>query len=656
MYPKTKVVRGGTSTKDAIADQRRLSEGPLNGERESGLEYGTIACCKYRKADGTYAWRIIIPGTDGNHDSPMDWYTNFELMSADERQRGTAESLRFLDETMKQAGIQPDDPVEIVGHSQGGIIAAAAATDFQDKYDIQHIATLGSPIANFEIPEKTRVTAIEMDDEGIAALDGEANPHTENWLTIRCSVHEEDAPKRAFPGAEVSDSSGEKNSTHYPKYHEAGYRYAYDTGNKSVLDHDRPGVKPLTDDEQAYLRSIPENFGAEGIAQHAAYEAKTHHDVKAVEYYIDDQLEKAADVLGHDTQLTGLKTLVHFACTSEDINNLSIARCVKNGVEQVWLPAAQAIVDHLAQKADAYRDKAMLSLTHGQPATPTTLGKELAVYVYRLNRQLNKVKAQEYLGKINGATGTFGAHLAACPDVDWVAVSREFVTNRMGLTWNPLTTQIESHDWQAELYGTISHTNRILHNLCVDVWMYISRGVFAQVPVKGATGSSTMPHKVNPIRFENAEANLEISCSLLDTLSATLVESRWQRDLTDSTTQRNIGSALGYSLLALNNLMGGLNSIHPNDVAIQAELDSNWEVLGEPIQTAMRACELAGLPGMDKPYEKVKELMRGHEISKDDVERFIDQQAFDKATAARLKALTPATYTGVASKLVDFDR
>ena len=423
-------------------------------------------------------------------------------------------------------------------------------------------------------------------------------------------------------------------------------------GNQTIV----PGVKPLTDEEQAYLRSIPEDFGAEGIARHAEFEATTHHDVKAVEYYIDEQLEKAADVLGHDTQLTGLKTLVHFACTSEDINNLSIARCVKNGVENVWLPAAQAIVDHLAEKADAYRDKAMLSLTHGQPATPTTLGKELAVYVYRLNRQLNKIKAQEYLGKINGATGTFGAHLAACPDVDWVAVSREFVTNRMGLTWNPLTTQIESHDWQAELYGTISHTNRILHNLCVDVWMYISRGVFAQVPVKGATGSSTMPHKVNPIRFENAEANFEISCSLLDTLSVTLVESRWQRDLTDSTTQRNIGSALGYSLLALNNLMGGLNSIHPNDVVIQAELDSNWEVLGEPIQTAMRACELAGLPGMDKPYEKVKELMRGHEISKDDVERFIDQQAFDEATAARLKALTPATYTGVASKLVDFDR
>ncbi len=421
-------------------------------------------------------------------------------------------------------------------------------------------------------------------------------------------------------------------------------------GNMPVVD----GVQPLTDDEQKYLRSIAENFGAQGIAQHAAHEAITHHDVKAVEYYIDDQLDKAAEALGKDTQLTQLKTLVHFACTSEDINNLSIARCVKNAIEQVWTPAAQAIVDHLAEKADEYRDKSLLSLTHGQPATPTTLGKELAVYVYRLNRQLKHIAQQEYLGKINGATGTFGAHLAAFPDVDWIGLSREFVTNRMGLTWNPLTTQIESHDWQAELYGTISHTNRILHNLAVDVWMYISRGVFAQVPVKGATGSSTMPHKVNPIRFENAEANLELSCALLDTLSATLVESRWQRDLTDSTTQRNIGSALGYSMLALNNLLGGLKSIHPNDIVIERELDDNWEVLGEPIQTAMRACELAGIEGMDKPYEKVKELMRGHSISQEDVEAFIDSLNFDEATASRLKRLTPATYTGVASQLVSF--
>ena len=420
--------------------------------------------------------------------------------------------------------------------------------------------------------------------------------------------------------------------------------------NQPIID----GVEPFTDAEQAFLRAIPEDFGAEGIRQHAAHEAVTHHDVKAVEYYIDDQIDKAPAELTHIND--ALKTLVHFACTSEDINNLSIARCVKNAMEQVWTPAFEEIINHLAAKADEFRDLPLLSLTHGQPATPTTLGKELAVYVYRLNRQLKHLTAQEYLGKINGATGTFGAHLAACPDVDWIAVSREFVTNRMGLTWNPLTTQIESHDWQAELYSTVSHANRIMHNLCVDVWMYISRGVFAQVPVKGATGSSTMPHKVNPIRFENAEANFELSCSLLDTLSATLVESRWQRDLTDSTTQRNIGSALGYSLLALHNLMGGLKSIHPNEHVIAHELDTNWEVLGEPIQTAMRACELRGLPGMDKPYEKVKELMRGHTIDKAQVEAFIDQQSFDPETAARLKALTPATYTGMASRLVDFDR
>ncbi|RFT24981.1 adenylosuccinate lyase, partial [Gardnerella vaginalis] len=301
-------------------------------------------------------------------------------------------------------------------------------------------------------------------------------------------------------------------------------------------------------------------------------------------------------------------------------------------------------------------DMPMLSLTHGQPATPTTLGKELAVFVYRLNRQLKHLNSQEYLGKINGATGTFGAHLAAFPNVDWLSVSKEFVENRMGLCFNPLTTQIESHDWQAELYSTVSHINHILHNLAVDVWMYISRGVFVQVPVKGATGSSTMPHKVNPIRFENAEANLEISCALFDTLCATLTESRWQRDLTDSTTQRNVGSAFGYALLALNNLLGGLKSIHPNTQMMSEELNSNWEVLGEPIQTAMRAQEIAGVEGMERPYEQVKELMRGHSISRQNVEEFISSRNFDRETANRLKALTPESYTGIASRLVDFIR
>lgn len=414
------------------------------------------------------------------------------------------------------------------------------------------------------------------------------------------------------------------------------------------------GVKPLTEEECAYLRDIPERFDAEGIQRHAAHEAITHHDVKAVEYYIDDELAAAESVLGHATQLTNLATLVHFSCTSEDINNLSIARCVKNAIEDVYRPMLENIVKHLNTKAHDYRDMPMLSLTHGQPATPTTLGKELAVFTYRLQRQLRHLDLQEYLGKLNGATGTYGAHVAACPEADWIQIAQEFVTHRMGLTWNPLTTQIESHDWQAELFSTVSHINHILHNLAVDIWMYISRGVFVQVPVKGATGSSTMPHKVNPIRFENAEANFEISCALLDALSATLTESRWQRDLTDSTTQRNIGSALGYAILALNNLYAGLQSIHPHESFMLEELDKNWEVLGEPIQTAMRAQEIAGVAGMERPYEQVKELMRGHAISRQDVQDFITAHNFDKELAAHLLALTPSTYVGLASRLVDF--
>lgn len=422
-------------------------------------------------------------------------------------------------------------------------------------------------------------------------------------------------------------------------------------GNQPII----AGVNRFSDAEQAYLRDIPETFGKDGIVELKGIEDVTHHDVKAVEYYIDRRLDAAASQLGPDTELARLKPLVHFACTSEDINNLSYARCIKDAVQHVWLPATQELVDYLKAKAEEFKALPMLSLTHGQPATPTTLGKELAVFAYRLGRQIKHVKAQEYLGKINGATGTFGAHVAALPDVDWLQVSQEFVINRMHLTWNPLTTQIESHDWQAELYGSISHLNRIAHNLATDSWMYISRGVFAQTPVKGATGSSTMPHKVNPIRFENAEANLELSCSFFDTLAATLTETRWQRDLTDSTTQRNIGSAFGYALLALNNLLGGLRSIHPNFAAIAQELEHNWEVLGEPIQTAMRAAALNGRSGMDNPYERVKELMRGHTIDHAAVESFISTINFDEETSQRLRQLSPESYVGIAERLVNFD-
>ncbi len=415
-----------------------------------------------------------------------------------------------------------------------------------------------------------------------------------------------------------------------------------------------PGVKPLSDEEKTYLRNIPRSFDEKGIAEHHAIEAVTHHDVKAVEYYIDRRLDAAERKLGHPTQLTHLAPLVHFACTSEDINNLSYARCVQHAVHDVWLPACDAVLAKLTDGAHQFADLPLLAMTHGQPATPTTLGKELAVFAWRLSRQRQKVAHQEILGKINGATGTFGAHTVVLPNVNWLDLSRRFVTERMGLEWNPLTTQIESHDWMAELFGTIAHANRILHNLCVDMWMYISRGVFTQIPVKGATGSSTMPHKVNPILFENAEANFEISCSFLDTLATTLVESRWQRDLTDSTTQRNIGSAFGYSLLALDNLLTGLTQVQPNKAHMHAELEDNWEVLGEPIQTVMRAEALAGVPGMDHPYEKVKELMRGKRITHADIERFVASLHLPDDVAQRLRNLTPETYIGLAPQLARF--
>ena len=412
-------------------------------------------------------------------------------------------------------------------------------------------------------------------------------------------------------------------------------------GNQPIVD----GVKPFTAEEQAFLRAIPEDVGAEGIKQHAAHEAITHHDVKAVEYYIDDQSDKAPAELTNIND--ELKTLVHFACTSEDINNLSIARCVKNAMENVWTPEFKRIIDHLAGKAEEFKDMPLLSLTHGQPATPTTLGKELAVYVYRLNRQLKHIENQEYLGKINGATGTFGAHLAACPDVDWIAVSREFVTNRMGLTWNPLTTQIESHDWQAELYSTVSHANRIMHNLCVDVWMYISRGVFAQVPVKGATGSSTMPHKVNPIDFENSEGNLGLANAVMQHLASKLPVSRWQRDLTDSTVLRNLGVGIGYALIAYQSTLKGISKLELNQDRLLDELDHNWEVLAEPIQTVMRRY------GIEKPYEKLKELTRGKRVDAEGMKQFIDSLALPEEEKVRLKAMTPANYIGRATTMVD---
>ncbi|HPK88792.1 MAG TPA: adenylosuccinate lyase [Dermatophilaceae bacterium] len=409
-----------------------------------------------------------------------------------------------------------------------------------------------------------------------------------------------------------------------------------------------PGTRALTGTEHEALRAIVTNFGAAEIAALADIERVTVHDVKAVEYFLKERLAAIAP----DPADAGLGELIHFACTSEDVNNLAYALMVKGAVEQVWLPRATALVDQLATMAREHAATPLLAHTHGQPATPTTLGKELAVMVYRLRRQLERIGRTAYLGKLNGATGTYGAHLAAVPDHDWQATSRAFVES-LGLQWNPLTTQIESHDWQAELYADVARFNRILHGLAQDMWTYISMGYFAQVRGQGTVGSSTMPHKVNPIRFENAEANLEVSTALLDVLAATLVESRMQRDLTDSSMQRNIGTAFGHSTLAIDNVARGLAGLDAVPERMAADLDANWEVLAEPIQSAMRALTARGVPGMDNPYERLKELTRGRRIGASELREFVAGLGLPADVEARLQALTPATYVGIAPELVD---
>ena len=412
------------------------------------------------------------------------------------------------------------------------------------------------------------------------------------------------------------------------------------------------GVRALDDGEKEALRDVVEEFDGDDIAELAEIERETVHDVKAVEYYLKRRLTQIVADAGHD-DAEQLSELIHFCCTSEDINNLSYALMVQRATQQVWLPKATTLVEQVATMARDMRDVPLLAHTHGQPATPTTMGKEFAVLAHRLGRQLRRIGGQEYLGKINGATGTFGAHTVAVPSADWPALSKSFVEG-LGLTWNPLTTQIESHDWQAELYADIARFNRILHNMCTDVWTYISMGYFAQVRGQGTVGSSTMPHKVNPIRFENAEANLEVSSALLDVLGSTLVTSRLQRDLTDSSMQRNIGTAFGHSVLAMDNVARGLGGLDPVPGAMAKDLEANWEVLGEPIQTAMRALGAQGVPGMEQPYERLKELTRGRRITGDDLREFVRGLGLPADVEARFVEMTPATYVGIAPQLVDF--
>ncbi|GAA1173285.1 adenylosuccinate lyase [Ornithinimicrobium humiphilum] len=412
-----------------------------------------------------------------------------------------------------------------------------------------------------------------------------------------------------------------------------------------------PGADTLSASEQEALRALVTDFDAAAIAELKEIEAETVHDVKAIEYYLRRRL---VGIVGSNdpARATSLSELVHFACTSEDINNTSYALMVQGAITQVWLPRAVNLVDQLVGMAHDLREVPLLAHTHGQPATPTTMGKELAVLAWRLRRQLERVSGTTYLGKLNGATGTYGAHVEAVPGADWQEVSRTFVEH-LGLTWNPLTTQIESHDWQAELYSDVARFNRILHNLCTDVWTYISMGYFAQVRGQGTVGSSTMPHKVNPIRFENAEANLEVSNALLDVLASTLVNSRLQRDLTDSSMQRNIGTALGHSLLALDNASRGLAGLDAVPEAMAADLDANWEVLAEPIQSVMRALAARGVEGMTNPYERLKELTRGRRIGQAELVEFVRGLGLPAEEEERLVALTPAGYTGIAAQLVD---
>ncbi len=409
-----------------------------------------------------------------------------------------------------------------------------------------------------------------------------------------------------------------------------------------LTDRELFGAPRLAEEQKRRLRLLVVDFGQDDIEALARREAVTRHDVKAVEYHVRDRLAE----LG----LGAIAELTHFACTSEDINNLAYALTVRAAIVEVWMPRARAVVDALRERALAFADAPMLAHTHGQPATPTTMGKELAVFVHRIERLLASIDEIEYLGKFSGATGTFSAHLAADPEHDWVASSREFVTG-LGLSWNPLTTQIESHDWQAQLYQRVAHVGRVLHNLCTDVWTYISMGYFRQIPQPGATGSSTMPHKINPIRFENAEANLELSAAVLDSLAATLVTSRLQRDLTDSSAQRNIGVGLGHSLLALDNILKGLGEIALDQDALDRDLDGNWEVLGEAIQTVIRGEVTAGRSSIADPYAMLKELTRGHRVGGDELRAFVDGLDVSDEAKRRLRALSPAGYVGVAAEL-----
>ena len=397
-----------------------------------------------------------------------------------------------------------------------------------------------------------------------------------------------------------------------------------------------PEVKPLSPASNTHLESVLTSFSSESAAAVKTIERTTNHDVKAIEYFLKD-------AIASDVALAEASEFVHFACTSEDINNLSHALMLRDGIP-VLTAEMRAIIDGIDALATAHAALPMLSRTHGQTASPTTLGKEMANVSVRLRRQLKAVETVKPLGKFNGAVGNFNAHLSAYPDVDWATVSREFVES-LGLEWNPMTTQIEPHDYMAELFQAISRFNTILLDFDRDIWSYISLGYFKQKTIAGEIGSSTMPHKVNPIDFENSEGNLGLANAVLGHLSEKLPVSRWQRDLTDSTVLRNMGVGFGYSLLAYTSTLKGISKLQVNPERLAEDLDSAWEVLAEPIQTVMRRY------GIPEPYEKLKALTRGQAITRETLQTFVSTLELPDDVKQKLMQLTPSGYVGLAESL-----
>ena len=400
-----------------------------------------------------------------------------------------------------------------------------------------------------------------------------------------------------------------------------------------------PEIGPLQPVVKDVLNEVADNFSGDEAARVKAIEATTNHDVKAVEYFLRERIGDVGDG-------ARIREFIHFACTSEDINNLAYALMLRHARDDVIVPAMRSMDATLAAMSHRFADLPMLSRTHGQTASPTTVGKEIANIAMRLSGQRAQFRAIEILGKLNGAVGNFNAHAIAYPDVDWQSLSTRFVES-LGLKQNPMTTQIEPHDWIAEYCHCLSRYNTVLIDFCRDIWGYISLGYFRQRSVEGEVGSSTMPHKVNPIDFENAEGNLGLANALLTFFAGDLPVSRWQRDLTDSTVLRNIGVALAHSFIAYDSAAKGLGKLQPNSERLREDLEQSWEVLAEAVQTVMRR------HGLPDPYEQLKQFTRGQKIDRDSMRAFIRKLDLPDADKKRLLELTPGTYTGLATRLVE---